>query len=57
MAAILVMALSVATPAAAATPTETLKAYGDVVLKILEDQSLRSPERKQERRAAVRKVA
>jgi phospholipid transport system substrate-binding protein len=51
------MMLSVAAPAAAATPTETLKAYGDIVLKILEDQKLRAPERKQERRAAVRKVA
>ena len=57
MTAIAILALGVVSPAAAATPTETLKAYGDVVLKILEDQSLRSPERKQERRAAVRKVA
>ena len=44
-------------PALAATPTETLKGYGDVVLKILEDQNLRTPERRQDRRAAVRKVA
>ena len=47
----------VASPAWAASPTETLKSYGDVVLKILDDQNLRSPERKHERRAAVRKVA
>lgn len=46
-----------ATPAVAATPTETLKSYGDVVLKILEDPALKAPERKHERRAAVRKVA
>jgi phospholipid transport system substrate-binding protein len=55
--AVLVIALALAAPAAAVTPTETLKAYGDVVLKILDDQNLRAPERKQERRAAVRKVA
>jgi len=45
------------TPAWAATPTETLKNYGDIVLKILDDQNLKSPERRHERRAAVRKVA
>jgi phospholipid transport system substrate-binding protein len=43
--------------AAAATPTETLKNYSDVVLKILDDPALKSPERKHDRRAAVRKVA
>jgi phospholipid transport system substrate-binding protein len=51
------LALGIALPAAAATPTETLKNYSDVVLKILEDPALKSPERKQDRRAAVRKVA
>ena len=55
--AIIALALGIAQPAAAATPTETLKNYGDVVLKILDDPSLKSPERKSERRAAVRKVA
>ena len=55
--AIMARALGLAQPAVAATPTETLKAYSDVVLKILEDPALRSPERKNERRAAVRKVA
>ena len=54
---IMALALFTATPASALTPTETLKAYSDVVLKILEDPSLRAPERKQERRVAVRKVA
>ena len=42
-------------PASAATPTETLKAYSENVLKILEDPGLK--ERKHDRRAAVRKVA
>ena len=46
-----------AMPASAATPTETLKNYGDIVLKILDDQNLKLLERKHERRAAVRKVA
>ena len=55
--AIMALALGLAQPAVAATPTETLKAYSDIVLKILEDPALRSPERKNERRAAVRKVA
>ena len=55
--AIMALALGLAQPAVAATPTETLKAYSDVVLKILEDPALRSPQRKNERRAAVRKVA
>lgn len=55
--AIVALALITAAPASAATPTETLKGYGDVVLKILEDPALKNPERKHERRAAVRKVA
>jgi phospholipid transport system substrate-binding protein len=53
----LALGLAPAQPASAATPTETLKAYSDVVLKILEDPALKAPERKSERRAAVRKVA
>jgi phospholipid transport system substrate-binding protein len=51
------LTLGLAQPAAAVTPTETLKNYSDVVLKILEDPALRPPERKHDRRAAVRKVA
>src|SRR5437016_237811 len=54
---LMALTLLVVTPAAAVTPTETLKAYGDVVLKILEDPALKSADRKQDRRAAVRKVA
>jgi phospholipid transport system substrate-binding protein len=53
----MLMSLGVAQPAAAATPTETLKTYSEVVLKILDDPALKNPERKQDRRAAVRKVA
>jgi phospholipid transport system substrate-binding protein len=55
--AIVALALGASAPVSAATPTETLKSYGDVVLKILEDPALKSPDRKHERRAAVRKVA
>jgi phospholipid transport system substrate-binding protein len=55
--AVLALVVGVAHPAAAATPTETLKNYGDVVLKILDDPALKSSEKKQDRRAAVRKVA
>jgi phospholipid transport system substrate-binding protein len=55
--AIGVFAVMATSPASAATPTETLKNYGNVVLKILDDPGLRAPERKHERRAAVRKVA
>src|SRR5438552_838434 len=55
--AIVALALGIAQPARAITPTETLKNYGDVVLKILEDPALKAPERKNDRRAAVRKVA
>jgi phospholipid transport system substrate-binding protein len=55
--AVIALALGIAQPAQAATPTETLKNYGDVVLKILEDPALKDPARKGERRAAVRKVA
>jgi len=54
-AGIMVLALASASPASAATPTETLKAYSEHVVKILDDPSLK--ERKSERRAAVRKVA
>jgi len=57
MCSIVALALAAAAPASAATPTETLKSYGEVVLKILEDPALKSPDKKFERRAAVRKVA
>ena len=51
----LAVALAMASPAAAATPPDTLKAYSDHVVKILDDPALKA--RKQDRRAAVRKVA
>ena len=54
-AGIMVLALAFASSASAATPTETLKAYSEHVVKILDDPGLK--ERKSERRAAVRKVA
>ena len=54
-AAVLALVLALAMPAAAATPTETLKAYSDHVVKILDDPALK--DRKGDRRAAVRKVA
>ena len=44
-------------PVFAGAPTEQLKQYTDQVLKILEDPTLKTDERKSERRAAVRKVA
>jgi phospholipid transport system substrate-binding protein len=55
--AVIALVLGVAGAASAATPTETLKNYSDVVLKILQDPALKPPERKHDRRAAVRKVA
>ena len=54
-AAVSALVLALAMPAAAATPTETLKAYSDHVVKILDDPALK--DRKGDRRAAVRKVA
>jgi phospholipid transport system substrate-binding protein len=55
--AMIALALGTVQAATAATPTETLKNYSDVVLRILEDPALKAAERKNERRAAVRKVA
>jgi len=51
--AALVLGLAAASPAAAGTPTEELKTYTDRVVKVLENRSLTS----QQRRAAVREVA
>ncbi len=46
-----------AKPAFAGPPTDQLKAYTDQVLKILEDPSLKSEDKRSERRTAVRRVA
>jgi phospholipid transport system substrate-binding protein len=51
--ALAALALGPAAPGSAATPTEELKVYTDRVVKVLENRSLTS----QQRRAAVREVA
>src|SRR5919109_199561 len=43
--------------AAAGAPTEQLRTQVDKVLKILDDNTLKSPDKAKERRTAVRKVA
>ena len=43
--------------AAAGAPTEQLRTHVDRVLKLLDDSSLKAPDKAKERRAAVRKVA
>lgn len=53
----LVALVVAAKPALAGPPTDQLKAYTDQVLKILEDPSLKSEDKRSERRAAVRRVA
>jgi phospholipid transport system substrate-binding protein len=52
-----VTVLGVAIPAWAGAPTDQVRQYTDQVLKVLEDPSLRTEERRFERRAAVRKIA
>jgi phospholipid transport system substrate-binding protein len=47
----------IARDATAGAPTEQLKTQVDKVLKLLEDSSLKAPDKAKERRAAVRKVA
>ena len=44
-------------PAFAGPPTDQLKSYTDQILKILEDPALKAEDRRDERRAAVRRVA
>ena len=48
-----VLALGLASPAAASSPTDQLREYSDQVIKVLNDPALRS----HDRRAAVRKIA
>jgi phospholipid transport system substrate-binding protein len=59
LAAVLALALVVVAvaPALAGAPTDQLKTYTEQVLKILEDPALKAEDKKEQRRAAVRKVA
>jgi phospholipid transport system substrate-binding protein len=49
--------LGAAALARAGPPTDQLREYTNAVQKVLDDQALKAPERRQERRAAVRKLA
>jgi phospholipid transport system substrate-binding protein len=49
--------LGAAALAWAGPPTDQLREYTNAVQKVLDDQALKAPERRQERRAAVRKLA
>jgi phospholipid transport system substrate-binding protein len=49
--------LGAAALARAGPPTDQLREYTTAVQKVLDDQALKAPERRQERRAAVRKLA
>lgn len=51
------LVLTTATPAQAGPPTDQLRQYTDQVRKVLADPALKEEGRRQERRAAVRKVA
>ena len=54
--AVLVM-LGMAAVAWGGAPTEQVREYTNAVQKVLDDPVLKAPERRQERRAAVRKIA
>jgi phospholipid transport system substrate-binding protein len=49
--------LGFAAQAFAGAPTEQLRGYTDAVQKVLDDPALKAPDKRQERRAAVRKIA
>jgi phospholipid transport system substrate-binding protein len=51
------LALGFVRPASAGAPTDTLRDYTEAVQKVLDDPALKADDRRQERRAAVRKVA
>ena len=55
--AALALVLTALGPAAAGPPTDTLREYTEAVQKVLDDPALKTEERRQERRAAVRKLA
>jgi phospholipid transport system substrate-binding protein len=52
-----VLLLGGASTAFAGLPTDTVRDYTEAVVKVLEDPSLKSEDRRAERRAAVRKIA
>jgi phospholipid transport system substrate-binding protein len=49
--------LGSAAAVSAGAPTDQLRSYTEAVQKVLDDPALKAPERRQERRAAVRKLA
>jgi phospholipid transport system substrate-binding protein len=52
-----IVTLGLVTVARAGAPTDQLREYTDAVQKVLDDPALKAPDRRQERRAAVRKIA
>jgi phospholipid transport system substrate-binding protein len=57
LAAVIVLTLGLTMPVWAGPPTDQVRQYTDQVLKIMQDSTLRAPDKRFERRAAVRKVA
>lgn len=55
--AAVVVALTVTAPARAGEPTEELRRSTERIVRVLEDPRLKAPERRADRRAAVRQVA
>ena len=49
--------LGLVSQARAGAPTDQLRGYTDAVQKVLDDPALKAPDRRQERRSAVRKLA
>jgi phospholipid transport system substrate-binding protein len=57
VAAVAVLLLGGVTTVLAGVPTETVRDYTDAVVRVLEDPTLKTDDRRAERRAAVRKIA
>ena len=57
LAAVVVLTLGLTMPVWAGPPTDQVRQYTDQVLKIMHDSTLQAPNKRFERRAAVRKVA
>src|SRR5687767_9785154 len=53
----IILFIAVATAAQAGEPTDQLKTHVDEVLKVLENPALRAPDKADERRDVIRKVA